>query len=364
MCPPRWLPPAGCLPGAGCGIYPPAAAHTRGEPSSWAVAALDLEPLSPGERTRWQVWRGVSLAVPRFPPPQPGCGLTGSGPGSPSAGGERGSCRQLKAVAAMPGGAAVRSLKWVHGEGEAVGLGRVWGSGAQGALAGFGGAECGTGRCPAGGEDTSADSWGPSDATRSSTAWLAPPCWQRRGSAALPAGAVHPRCTRGTSATGPSAGGAGRWVQRGQRSPRTPGPWGAAAARSSEQELLLRGGRRMMKPRRNLSWQRAGCWREPPGARAPPAPPPFHGNPTTGGRPGWGVWRPPGSPRQRPRHAPGVVRPHPGEPRGRRRTRRGAGLRPVKLASCQGGDARVAAQAAGEAAVAGDLQRPGCHVRG
>lgn len=195
MCPPQWLPPAGCLPGAGCGIYPPAAAHTRGEPSSWAVAALDLEPLSLGERTRWQVRRGVSLAVPRFPPPQPGCGLTGSGPGSPSTGGERGSCRQLKAVVAMPGGAAVQSLKWVHGEGEAVGLGRVWGSGAQGALAGDGGAECGTGRCPAGGKDTSADSWGPSDATRPSTAWLAPPLlaapWQRGSASWCRAPSVH-----------------------------------------------------------------------------------------------------------------------------------------------------------------------------
>lgn len=51
-----------------------------------------------------------------------------------------------------------------------------------------------------------------------------------------------------------------------------------------KQELLLQGSQQMMKPGRNLSWQRVGCWREPPGACAPPAPPPLasHGNSTAG----------------------------------------------------------------------------------
>lgn len=61
-----------------------------------------------------------------------------------------------------------------------------------------------------------------------------------------------------------------------------PSPRGVAAAPCVKQELLLQGRQRMMKPGRNFSWQRVGCWREPPGACAPPAPPPLpsHGNPT------------------------------------------------------------------------------------
>lgn len=55
----------------------------------------------------------------------------------------RGSCRRLEAAVVMPvpgveGGAGLRNLKWVRGEGEAVGQGTVQSSGAGQGLAGVG----------------------------------------------------------------------------------------------------------------------------------------------------------------------------------------------------------------------------------
>lgn len=94
---------------------------------------------------------------------------------------------------------------------------------------------------------------------------------------ALPADAVHPQCTRGTSATGLSTRGrrVGTAGRAGPAQPLLhPSPRGVSAAPCVKQELL-QGRQRMMKPGRNLSWQRVGCWREPPGACAPPAPPPL-----------------------------------------------------------------------------------------
>lgn len=98
---------------------------------------------------------------------------------------------------------------------------------------------------------------------------------------------MHPQCTRGTSATSPSTRGRGVGTAggAGPASPLLhPSPRGVAAAPCVKQELLLQGRQRMMKPGRNFSWQRVGCWREPPGACAPPAPPPLpsHGNSTAG----------------------------------------------------------------------------------
>lgn len=83
------------------------------------------------------------------------------------------------------------------------------------------------------------------------------------------------------------AHGGGQWARRGAGPAQPllhPGPPGVAAAPCAKQELLLQGRQRMMKPGRNLSWQPVGCWREPPGACTPPAPPPLpsHGNSTAG----------------------------------------------------------------------------------
>lgn len=114
-----------------------------------------------------------------------------------------------------------------------------------------------------------------------------------------------------------------------------PSPPGVAAAPCVKQELLLQGRQRMMKPGRNLSWQRGGCWREPLGACAPPAPPPLPSHGAGGsGRPVWRIGA-----CLAPRGSTGVpdmpqeLYVHtPASPRAVRGPGKGAGLRPVKLA--------------------------------
>lgn len=89
--------------------------------------------------------------------------------------------------------------------------------------------------------------------------------------AALPAAAMHPRCTRGTrrprahtrGGLGGGSGG-GWWAQ--PRSPALEGGWVSSDGAGTSPS----GRRWMMKPRRNLSPGSAGCWREPPGALALP----------------------------------------------------------------------------------------------
>lgn len=143
-----------------------------------------------------------------------------------------------------------------------------------------------------------------------------------------------------------------------------------AAAPCVKQELLLQRRQRMMKPGRNLSWQHVGCWREPPGACAPPAPPalPSHGNSTAAaGRVPVGASAPSGglAPAWLPVAAlasltcPESCMSTPQQAPGRSEDLAEAGLRPVKLASCQEDGAWVAVQARGGGGAGAVASAPG-----